>query len=129
MAVAVAEATKPQGNAELTRNAPTFRPLVDIVEAQDELLVFADVPGTRGEDLEIDFDKGTLTIHAKVADRTEKNGYLVREYGVGDFHRVFQVGEAIDAARITAELTNGVLTLHLPKIEAVKPRKIAVKTE
>ena len=45
----------------------------------------------------------------------------------GDFYRVFNVGEAIDAGKISAELKNGTLTIHLPKTEAVKPRRIAVK--
>ena len=46
----------------------------------------------------------------------------------GDFYRAFEVSEAIDPKRIFAEFRDGVLTLHLPKVEAVKPRKIEVKT-
>ena len=54
---------------------------------------------------------------------------LLREYGVGDYYRSFQVSEAIDAGKISAEYADGVLTLHLPKAEAVKPRKIAVSVK
>ena len=55
--------------------------------------------------------------------------YLLREYGVGDFYRAFQVSEVIDPSRIQAEYSGGVLTLHLPKSEAAKPRKIAVQAK
>ncbi|MCL4195272.1 MAG: Hsp20/alpha crystallin family protein, partial [Thermoguttaceae bacterium] len=54
--------------------------------------------------------------------------FLGGEYGIGDYYRVFNIGEDIDNERISAELSHGVLTIHLPKTEAVKPRKIAVKT-
>ena len=50
----------------------------------------------------------------------------MQEYGVGDYFRTFQVSEAVNAAKISAQYADGVLTLHLPKVEAVKPRKIAV---
>jgi HSP20 family protein len=115
---------------EHTRCGCHYRPNVDIVEKADELVVLADVPGATGEDIDVDFEDGNLTIHAKVKPRQEESTeYLVREYGVGDYHRTFRVSEAIDAARITAEYADGVLTLHLPKAEATKPRKIDVKTQ
>jgi len=115
---------------ERTRSRPQFFPNVDIVENAEELLVLADMPGIKAEDVDINFENGTLTLHGKVADRQPENtNYLLREYEVGDFHRSFQVSEAIDAEKIYAEYHDGVLTLHLPKTEAVKPRKIAVKTK
>ncbi|MEK6677105.1 MAG: Hsp20/alpha crystallin family protein [Planctomycetota bacterium] len=106
-----------------------YSPCVDIVERAEELTVIAEIPGAKNEDIDVRFENGTLTIHAKVELR-QVNGtrYLLSEYGVGDFHRSFEVSELIDADRISAEYTNGVLTLHLPKTEAVKPRKIAVET-
>lgn len=113
---------------ERTRGDRCFQPHVDILEKPDELLVLADMPGVSAEDVDIEFENGTLTIDGRVAERRPAGrGYLVREYGVGDFHRSFQVSESIDAQRITAECRDGVLTLHLPKVEAVKPRKIAVR--
>lgn len=54
--------------------------------------------------------------------------YLLREYGVSDFHRVFEVSENIDVERITAEHADGVLVLHLPKAERAKTRKIDVRS-
>lgn len=113
---------------EPTWNRPQFRPNVDILEQPDELTVLVDMPGTRPEDVDIQFENGTLKLHGKVKEREpQQTEYVMREYGVGDFHRTFQVSKIIDAVRISAEYEAGVLILHLPKTEAVKPRKIAVE--
>ena len=112
---------------EHTRSGVVYRPHVDIVELSDELLVLADMPGVRAENVDINFEQGSLTIRGTVEPRQkEHTGYTFQEYGIGDFYREFQVSESIAADKISAELSDGVLTLHLPKVEAVKPRKIAV---
>lgn len=112
---------------ERTRSGLTFRPHVDIVERADELTLFADMPGLKVENIDIHFEDRQLTIHGHVTPRQPENTrYLLREYGVGDFYRTFNVSEQIDGSRISAEYRDGLLTLHLPKTEAVKPRKIQV---
>jgi HSP20 family protein len=117
-------------SAERTRSGRCYRPSVDILEQADELLVLADVPGAKGDAIEVKFEDGTLEIRAEVAPRQgDEQGYLLREYGVGDFYRSFRISETIDASRISAEYADGVLTLHLPKSEAAKPRKIAVSAK
>ena len=114
--------------AEHTRSGHCYRPNVDILEKADELLVLADVPGAEGDRIDVKFEDGTLSIHAEVDPRQpEDHEFLAREYGVGDYYRSFQVSEAIDAGKITADYADGVLMLHLPKAEAVKPRKISVQ--
>ena len=123
-------ATADVTRAEHTRSGRLYQPNVDILETAEELIVLADMPGVDGSDIDINFENGTLTIHGKVAPRQgEGVNHLLREYGIGDFHRTFQVSEVIDASRITAECANGVLTLHLPKVEAAKPRKIKVQVK
>ncbi|MFZ5829589.1 MAG: Hsp20/alpha crystallin family protein [Planctomycetota bacterium] len=117
------------GEVERTRCGRCYRPNCDILENADEILVMADVPGARADAIDINFEDGTLSILAKVEPRTpEKGEALLSEYGVGDYYRTFQVSEAIDVERISAEFADGVLTLHLPKAEAVKPRKIQVQS-
>jgi HSP20 family protein len=113
--------------AERTRSGCCYRPNVDIVEQNDELLVMADVPGAKSDSIDIRFEDGTLEIEAAVTPHPgDDDTCLLREYNVGDYYRSFQVSEAIDASKISAQYADGVLTLRLPKAEAVKPRKIAV---
>ena len=125
------EVEKKQGDvisAERMKAGRVYTPRVDIVESDDELLLIADVPGARAENVDINFEQGELTISARVPQRHAEDGqFLLREYGVGDFYRVFRSGEAIDHNKIAAEVLGGVLKVHLPKAESAKPRKIAVK--
>jgi HSP20 family protein len=114
--------------AEYTRGGQVYRHYVDIIETSDELILLADMPGVKADAIEIDFEDGVLTIQGKVAPRYGENlDFLRREYGIGDYHRTFRVSERINASAIRAESADGVLTVHLPKVEAAKPRKIEVK--
>ncbi len=113
--------------AERTRNAVTYTPRFDIVETERELVLYGDLPGVSKDNLDVRFENGQLTIQGKVEPRHADHEFLYGEYGIGDFYRSFAISEDIDADKISAELHNGVLTLHLPKTEAVCPRKIAVK--
>jgi HSP20 family protein len=106
-----------------------YTPRVDIRETEEESLLLADLPGVRPEDVDVRFDNGELIIDGRCAPRHEGANYLLSEYGVGDFYRAFTISEQIDWQKISAELKNGVLTVHLPKAETVKPRKITVKGE
>jgi HSP20 family protein len=113
--------------AEQTRCGRCYRPEVDILERGNELLVLANVPGAKNETIDVRFEDGTLEIRAALLPRDhDGETCLLHEYGVGNYYRSFQVSEAVDAAKISADYADGVLTLHLPKTEAVKPRKIAV---
>ncbi len=112
---------------EPTRGGATFRPRADILETDSELLLFADVPGVRPEDLDVCYEHGELTIHGKVQPRNENADYIWSEYEVGDWYRAFRLGEEIDASKIFAELKNGVLTLQMPKVAAAQPKRIEVK--
>lgn len=118
-----------QQDVEMTRTGRMYRPLVDILENREGLTILADMPGTSPEDVDIKFEDGSLTIHGRAKSRQpEQTNYLLREYGIGDFHRVFQVSESIDVAKIRAEYVDGVLKLHLPKVESARPRKIEVQS-
>ena len=112
------------------RSGRQYIPAVDIVERENELLLLADMPGVQPADLDITCERGELTIHGRVAPRQngEQTNFLLHEYGVGDFHRRFKLGDGLDASRIEANLHAGVLTLHLPKAQEILPRKIKVQT-
>lgn len=119
----------PAVQPEQMRSGLTYTPAVDIVERETELLLLADMPGVKLEDLNVNYEHGELTIHGRVAPRRsgEQTNFLLHEYGVGDFHRRFKLGDGLDAARIEANLHAGVLTLHLPKAKEMLPRKIKVQ--
>jgi HSP20 family molecular chaperone IbpA len=104
----------------------TYSPRFDIWENDDEMILYGDLPGVRPEGLDVRFENPVLTIHGQVSPRHSDITFLHGEYGIGDVHRTFTVGEAIDTERISAELKNGVVTVHLPKSEKVKPRRIEV---
>jgi HSP20 family molecular chaperone IbpA len=113
--------------AEHTRSGVFYRPNVDILEKPEELVLLADIPGVPSDKLDIHFEDGTLSIHGKVEPHHQDGEYLQQEYGIGDYWRTFEISEAIDASKIAAEYADGVLTLHLPKAEAAKPRKIEIR--
>ena len=118
-----AEQTQP----ERLRGGTYFTPRVDIVETDNELMLFADLPGVRPEDVDLRYEQGELTLQGRCQPRQPERGSLLNEYEVGDFYRAFQVHETIDASKISAEFKNGVLTVHLPKMEQAKPRQISVR--
>ena len=111
--------------SEVTRGV-TLTPPVDILETEDELLLYADLPGVTQDDVDVRFENGELTLHARRAP-TQVTGQWLWENESGDFFRAFRISEQVDASKIWAELKHGVLTLHLPKVEAAKPRKITVR--
>ena len=124
--------TAPKGRADLahpeaTRGDVYFTPRVDICETDKELTLFAEVPGVRPEDVSLRYENGELLLQARVQPRQENRTPLLQEYDEGDFYRAFAIHESINAGRISAECKNGLLTVHLPKVEAVRPRQISVQ--
>jgi HSP20 family protein len=118
-----AEAASP----ERTRGGTYFSPRVDIYETEKELLLYADVPGVRPEDVELRYEQGELVLHGRVQPRQPQGNWLLREYEDGDFYRAFNIHESIDSSRIEASCKNGVLTVHLPKVAAAQPKQINVR--
>ena len=114
---------------ERTRNGVTYTPRCDILETDDEMLLYADLPGVRSEDVDVRMENEQLEIYATCTGHQDREDYLAFEYGVGNYYRTFTINESIDAKKIVAELKQGVLTVHLPKNERAKPKRIAVKGE
>ena len=103
---------------------------LDVIEEENEFVVKASLPGTKPENLEITFDKGVLTIRGEVKDESEKEQgqYHLRERRFGSFMRSISLPTSVKSEDIQAVYQDGVLALHLPKAEEVKPRRIAIKT-
>ena len=119
------EARPESGKADHTRGV-VFEPRVDIAEVGDHLLLHVDLPGAKSEDVDVRFENGELQIRGKVTPAATDQHFLLREYGVGDYYRAFSVTDDVDAEKIRADLKDGVLTVHLPKAEALKQRRIKV---
>jgi len=85
------------------------------------------MPGTQEKNIDVQFHQGELTIYSN-SDHSEKanDNYRFRQFEPSDFCRTFRIGESVDATNISAHYADGVLTVRLPKSEALKPRKIEV---
>jgi HSP20 family protein len=94
---------------EATRGANYFTPRVDIYETDNDLTLYADVPGVRADSVDLRFERGELVLQGRVARRQPPGQPLLTEYSEGDFYRVFQIHESIDGSRVEAECKSGVL--------------------
>jgi HSP20 family molecular chaperone IbpA len=129
---------QPQKNAPLNkeqtaqkeREVQFYQPDVNIYENDDQFVLVADLPGSAKDDLDLEFEKGTLTIKGKVGAREGANvNYLLNEFGVADYFRSFEFGDLVDGQGLSAEFTNGVLTVTLKKPKSQALRKIPITTE
>ena len=111
-----------------THEGAYFEPAVDIYETPEKLVLTADVPGTTAEAIQTDLRDNLLTITAPLKAVDAKWKPVYEEYHVGNYLRQFRLGQQIDQSRISAELKDGVLTLHLPKADHAKARRIQVQT-
>ena len=100
---------------------------VDAYATDEALVIKASLPGVNPDEVDVTLDGDNLTIRAEIkAD--EEADYIIRERAPGLFARTLTLNIPVQADKISAEFNQGVLILTLPKAEAVKPRKISVKT-
>jgi len=115
-----------ENTAELT----TISPAVDMFADGNELVMRADLPGIKKEDVNIDITGNILTISGenKKEDKIEGDSYYRFERSHGSFYRSFDLPEGVDAGKVKAHLENGVLELRIPKAEeaASKTQKIEI---
>lgn len=122
---------------ELTRQMAidgtrSFAPAADVVVTDDDVTVVMDVPGLTADDVTIELREDTLTVRGErpLPYETDEHGKVWRrvERGFGKFERVLNLPQGLDPDAITASLENGVLTLHIPKPQERKPRRIEIAT-
>jgi HSP20 family protein len=104
-------------------------PVIDVTEREGETTVIAELPGLKKEDVKITFENDVLTLSGerKPYEIAENTRVLLNEMRVRNFSRSIQFDHGIDANKISADLTNGVLRVVLPKAESAKVRTIEVK--
>lgn len=113
---------------ERTRPGKLYVPRVDIYATEDEMVVVADMPGVDETSVDITLEKNLLTITGTVTpDYPEGYNLAYSEYGIGDFQRSFTISNEVDRDKIEASVSNGVLSLHLPKAKVAQTKKITVK--
>lgn len=108
----------------------SWAPAMDVLERDGEIVLRAELPGLTDEDVEITIENNTLSLRGekKFEEETEQEGVYRRvERRYGSFYRSFSLPSTVDQDSIDANFRNGVLEIHLPKVEQAKPRKIAVK--
>ncbi len=118
--------TEPRRAAERPAQQQHVSPDVNIFETKDGYVLEAEMPGVNKDGLEITLEGNEITIVGHRKNEVVSGTPLFRERTLMDFRRVFELDPAIDTARISAKMDQGVLCLTLPKSEKVKPRKITV---
>lgn len=107
---------------------PAFYPPINVWEEGETLKVEAEIPGLKIEDVDVSFDNGELTLKGeKKFDGKDGSTLHRRERVYGSFTRTLTLPWEIKSDEVSAELKDGILTVTLPKAEAAKPRKVAVK--
>jgi HSP20 family molecular chaperone IbpA len=126
----VTKEIEPRKETEKTSPRKIYTPPVDIIERDEDVLLIADMPGVDENSVEVTLEKDILSIYGKVNTEIPE-GYkpVISEYEISDYKRVFALSDEIDRENIQATVKNGVLKLTLPKVEAVKTRKIPVIAE
>jgi HSP20 family protein len=118
------------GDEHAPRNRATVFPPLNIFETNDQLIVKAELPGVRAEDIAISIEGDTLTLQGKRDFQKETDvSYHRREIERGNFSRAIGLTTKVDVDAVNARLANGILTITLNKAAEVKPRKINVITE
>src|ERR1700757_301897 len=109
----------------------TWAPAVDIFETEHELVVKADLPDIKPEELDIRVENNILTIRGerKFEKQVNEDHYLRVERSYGSFSRSFSLSNTVNTEAIKADYQNGVLTLRIPKREEAKPKQIKVRVE
>jgi HSP20 family protein len=133
MASQVSQEVAPREKRELTQAEERteagkfFSPYTDIHETERAVIVTMEMPGVGKDAIEIQLDKGVLTIKGTIdSAKYESVRPLYTEYNVGNFVRTFTVSSKVDAANISATVADGVLTIELPKAKEALARRISV---
>jgi HSP20 family protein len=110
--------------------AGSFSPAIDIYDDKDAILVKAELPGIKLEDIQLSVENNVLTVtgERKLEKSEKQEGYHRIERAYGTFSRSFNLPNTVDAEHIDADLSDGVLTVRVPKKAAPEPKRIEVKT-
>jgi HSP20 family protein len=104
-----------------------YVPHTDIFETEQALTIVAEMPGVEKSKVDVSVEDGVLTLQGQIDfSKYQDLRPVYTEYNVGHYRRSFSLSNRVDQNRISAEMSDGVLTLVLPKAEEAKPRRISV---
>jgi HSP20 family protein len=110
--------------------AQLWAPVVDVTENENEIVLEAELPGMKKDEIDIQLNGDTLTLRGErqieQSQKDEQYHRVERQYGA--WQRSFQIEIPIDAQKVSADYESGVLTVRLPKAEEIKPRQIEIKS-
>lgn len=110
------------------RSGNWFVPATDVYEKPEKVVLVMDMPGVSFDSVHVNIVEGELVVTGHVGHGEDEDDYvLYREYDVGHYHRHFGLPEMIDRPGIEAAMTDGVLTVTMPKTEEVQPRRIPIR--
>ena len=106
-----------------------WNPAVDVYDNGSEVVIHAELPGAKKEDIDVRVENNVLTLSGQKqrSEETKEEGFYRSERAFGSFSRSFSLPTTVDVSKISAEFSDGVLTLTLPKAEEAKPRQIEVQ--
>ena len=113
---------------EVRRETQYYRPVVDVSETTEELILRYDMPGVHKDRVDIVVEKNTLRVTG-TADPEESGMPAYRETHVGDYRREFTLPEAVDTEHVEAKMDAGVLTIKINKRAQAKPRRIEISAK
>jgi HSP20 family protein len=105
-----------------------FNPLIDVAEQEENLIITAELPGMKKEEVELQIENGVLTIRGEKKQLKEKKTPRMHVYErtYGLFERAFALPQSVDLEKVKAEFENGVLTITVPKLAQEKGRKLQI---
>lgn len=111
----------------MSSNAPQgWAPAVDLCETADAFVLTAELPGLDRDQIKIEVTDGRLTLQGRRDARVCCEQYQQVERGHGEFRRIFALPQPVDADRVTADLSAGVLTVTVPKLTPTGPQRVSI---
>jgi HSP20 family protein len=124
-------AGQPERSAGLVQGGRLWSPSVDVAETENDIVLRAEIPGMKQEEIDIELTGDTLTIRGerKFENEERRENFVRVERTYGRFQRSFTLGVPVQGDKVRATYKDGILEIHLPKSEETKPRKVMVTTE
>ena len=124
--------TRRPENTQQGASVAEWAPAIDVLENDGDLVIRAEIPGAKPNDVDVTVQSGVLTISGRRQEESEeeRGGYLVRERRYGSFRRSLQLPEDVDESKINARFENGVLEVRIQGAAAARePKRVQIESQ